>query len=225
MEKKYNIVALLPMKYNSERVPGKNFKEFQGKPLVNWILDSLLDVPEIDRVIINTDAVDKLKSMGLGDSDKVLIRERPEEIRGDMVSMNKIIADDLENVSAKTYLMTHTTNPLISSETITNSIISYMDALKEGYDSLFSVNKFQSRFYNSNVEAVNHDPQNMIRTQDLDPLYEENSCLYLFSKESFGSTNARIGSKPKVYETPFFESVDIDDAETWKLAEVFQRFK
>ncbi|MEO7797673.1 MAG: hypothetical protein ABIY47_08115, partial [Opitutaceae bacterium] len=47
-------VALLPIKANSQRVRGKNFKELQGKPLFQWILDSLLAVDEIELVVINT---------------------------------------------------------------------------------------------------------------------------------------------------------------------------
>ena len=53
---KNKIVALLPMKAHSERVKGKNFKIFNGKPLYKWILDTLLSTNIIDKVVINTDA-------------------------------------------------------------------------------------------------------------------------------------------------------------------------
>ena len=102
------IVALLPMKANSSRVPGKNFRNFCGKPLFRWVLDSLLKVKEIDAVIINTDARDILIKNGLVESDRVIIRQRPAVICGDNVSMNFVIADDVENVKADIYLMTHT---------------------------------------------------------------------------------------------------------------------
>ncbi len=103
---KQKIVALLPMKANSERVKGKNFREFNGKPLFRWILDTLLSVDDIDCVIINTDAREILAKKGLVETDKIIIRDRKPEICGDMVSMNLIIEDDLQNVDADIYLMT-----------------------------------------------------------------------------------------------------------------------
>ena len=116
------IIALLPMKLNSSRVPGKNFKEFCGKPLFRWTLDSLINIPEINKVIINTDAKEVLFQKGLEKNTKVILRDRPEEICGDDVSMNLIIADDINNFPADVYLMTHTTNPLLSRNTIISAL-------------------------------------------------------------------------------------------------------
>ena len=217
-------VALLPMKAHSARVSGKNFRTFAGKPLFRWILDTLLEVSSIDQVIINTDAREILAANGLVDSDRVLIRDRRPEICGDFVSMNLVIADDLENVAADTYLMTHTTNPLLRTETISRALQSFENARLEGKaDSLFTVNKFQTRFYREDGSAVNHDPLNLIRTQDLEPWYEENSNLYIFTRESFAANNARIGNRPLLFETPRAESADIDDQEGWDIAETMAK--
>ena len=176
------LVALLPMKANSDRVSGKNFRDFHGKPLFRWTLDTLLSIEQIDEIIINTDARDLLQESGLPESDKILIRDRRPEICGDMVSMNKVITDDLDAVEASAYLMTHTTNPLISAATFVSAIAYYFESVQKGFDSVFSVNKYQSRFYSEKLSPVNHDPDNLIRTQDLPSMYEENSCLYLFSE-------------------------------------------
>jgi len=89
---------------------------------------------------------------------------------------------------------------------------------------MFTVDKVQTRFYREDCSAVNHDPDNLIRTQDLEPWYEENSNLYLFTRDSFASTNARIGKKPMMYESPRFESIDIDDQEDWDFASVAARY-
>ena len=205
------IVALLPMKANSQRVSGKNFKEFCGKPLFRWVLDALLAVDEIDEVIINTDAREILLEHGLASTDRISIRDRKPEICGDHVSMNRVLADDVANVSADIYLMTHTTNPLLSTETILEVISVFKRALTEdAADSLFSVNKMQTRFYTADCTPVNHDPNNLIPTQELEPWFEENSNLYLFTRESFAQTQARIGLNPMMFETPVMESVDID---------------
>jgi CMP-N-acetylneuraminic acid synthetase len=217
-------IALLPMKAHSARVSGKNFRDFAGKPLFRWILDTLLEVPEIEKIVINTDARDILAEKGLIDADRILIRDRRPEICGDLVSMNLVIADDLENVPADTYLMTHTTNPLLSATSIKSALAAYENGRAAGQaDSLFTVNKFQTRFYRADASPVNHDPDNLLRTQDLEPWFEENSNLYIFSKSSFLAANARIGKKPILFETPRAESADIDDQEGWDIAETMAK--
>ena len=209
------------MKANSERVKGKNFRDFNGKPLFRWILDTLLSVEEVDQVVINTDARHILAENGLTDSERVLIRDRKPEICGDMVSMNLVIGDDVENVDADIFLMTHTTNPLLSADSIRNALAAFRKAQEErDADSLFTVDKIQTRFYREDCSPVNHDPDNLVRTQDLEPWYEENSNLYIFTKDSFSRTNARIGKKPMMFETPKFESIDIDTPDDWNFAVV-----
>lgn len=215
------LVALLPLKAHSARVTGKNFRPFAGKPLFRWILESLLAVPEIEHVVINTDAREILAQNGLVESDRIIIRDRKPELCGDFVSMNKVLGDDVENVESELYMMTHTTNPLLSSLTMVRALMMFEKARSKGEaDSLFTVNPVQSRFYRKDGSAVNHDPNNLIRTQDLEQWFEENSNLYIFSAQSFHSTNARIGKKPLLFPTPRLESVDIDDQEGWNLAEL-----
>ena len=218
---KQKIVALLPMKANSERVKGKNFKEFYGKPLFRWILDTLLSVNDIDCVVINTDARGILAKNGLVETDKIIIRDRKPEICGDMVSMNLVIEDDVKNVDADIYLMTHATSPLIEANTVQRALKEFQDKSNHNeVDSLFTVDKIQTRFYRKDCSAVNHDPDNLLPTQNLEPWFEENSNLYIFTKEAFAKTNARIGAKPMMFESPKFESIDIDTPDDWDLAVV-----
>ena len=222
-EPRRSLVALLPMKANSVRVPSKNFRPLAGKPLFRWILDTLLSMPEIDAVVINTDARQILADNGLVDGEangRVIIRDRKPEICGDLVSMNLVLADDVQNIAADAYLMTHTTNPLLSAATMSAAVAAYRAGVQAGTaDSLFTVNKHQTRFYRADASPVNHDPDNLIPTQDLEPWFEENSNAYIFSGESFLGTRARIGSRPIMFETPKLESVDIDGPEDWAMAE------
>lgn len=218
------IVALVPMKGHSERIPNKNFRLFSGKPLFRWIVDTLLELPEVAEVVINTDARATIEAQGLSALPRVRLRDREPELRGDLVSMNKVIADDVANVAADLYLMTHSTNPLLRSATIRRAIQTYLEKVERGEaDSLFSVNRLQTRFYGADGRAINHDPANLVRTQDLEPWFEENSNLYLFTAESFRATQARIGQRPAMFVTPPAESVDIDDREGWELAECIAR--
>lgn len=214
------IVALVPMKGHSERVPNKNFRLFNGKPLYRWIIDALLELPEISEVVINTDARATFEEQGVDGLSRVRLRDRKPELCGDFMSMNRVLADDVVNVPADIYVMTHSTNPLLQPETIRRGIEMFSRVTSDGSgDSVFSVNRFQTRFYRGDGNPINHDPNNLIRTQDLEPWYEENSNLYIFSAESFARTNARIGIQPRMFETPRSESLDIDDQEGWDMAE------
>ena len=214
------VVALLPMKSHSERVKGKNFRKFCGKPLFQWVLETLLNVDRVQQIIINTDGREILRQFDVVDTDRVVIRDRRPEICGDFVSMNSVIADDVEHIDADCYIMTHTTNPLLSTTSINGALDKYIAALNEGGDSLFSVNKWQTRFYDEACKPLNHDPSKLVRTQDLTPWYEENSNLYIFSRDSFERSGARIGCQPIMFETPRLEAVDIDTPEDWELAEI-----
>ena len=219
-------VVLLPMKANSQRVKGKNFRPLHGKPLFRWILDALLDIEQIDEVIINTDARHILADNGLTETGRVRIRDRKPELCGDLVSMNKILADDIADVPADIYMMTHTTNPLLTSGTIYDALEAYKTGVAEGRaDSLFTVNKVQTRFYRADASAVNHDPDNLIQTQDLEPWFEENSNLFIFSAQSFAATNARIGKAPMLHEMNKLEAADIDTPEDWMLAEALAHMR
>ena len=215
----YGIVALLPMKAHSARVSGKNFRDFCGRPLFRWILDTLLGIELIERVVINTDARDILAGHGLVDTDRVLIRDRKPELCGDSVSMNRVLADDVANIDASIYLMTHTTNPLLKPETVRGALAAFREAQAAGRaDSLFTVDKVQTRFYRADASPVNHDPGNLIPTQELEPWFAENSNLYIFTRDSFARTQARIGERPVMYQSAKFESIDIDTPGDWEFA-------
>jgi CMP-N-acetylneuraminic acid synthetase len=138
--------------------------------------------------------------------------------------MNRILADDVENVSADIYLMTHATNPLLSGETIRSALSYFLEKRSSGEaDSLFCVNVHQTRFYRADGTPVNHDPDNLVQTQCLEKWFEDNSNLYIFTSESFKASGARIGLKPIMFEAPKVETIDIDTPEDWAFAEVVAR--
>ncbi|MCC6706274.1 MAG: acylneuraminate cytidylyltransferase family protein [Gammaproteobacteria bacterium] len=207
------------MKAHSERVPGKNFRALGHKPLYAWMLDTLLAIDAIAMVVINTDAAAELDDDPRLRQPRVLLRERSAALCGDFVSMNLIIGDDIAAVPADSYLMTHVTNPFLSAATIKRALAAYAAGLAAGSaDSLFTVTRHQTRFYRADGSAINHDPANLIRTQDLEPWFEENSCMYLFSAASFARNQARIGDHPILFPIPKREAVDIDDQDDWNVA-------
>lgn len=207
------------MKAHSERVPNKNIRNFCGKPLYYAVLSTLLKSEYIDKVVINTDS-DIIKEDALKNFERVAIIDRPKEIQGDYVSMNDIIAHDLSKIGGEHFLQTHSTNPLLQSSTIDLAIETYFKNLNQ-FDSLFSVTRLQTRLYRKDGTPVNHDSNELLRTQDLPSVYEENSNFYIFSKKSFADAGeSRIGLKPQFFEINKLEAVDIDEPEDWEIAEI-----
>jgi len=213
------------MKENSQRVPNKNMKSFDSKPLYHTIVKSLLNSKYIENVIINTDSKTIIKDAQENFKNEINIINRPTQIQGDFVSMNDIIAYDLSQLEGEHFLQTHSTNPLLKTNTIDKAIEKYFEDL-EKFDSIFSVTKVQTRFYDKNAKAINHNPNELLRTQDLEIMYEENSNFYIFSKKSFKlSNNKRIGLKPQIFEINKLEAIDIDEIEDFIIAELLYKNK
>ena len=215
------LAALVPMRHHSQRVPEKNFRDLAGKPLYQHILSILLDVPQLDEIHVDTDS--PVIAEGIRNSfPEVNIIDRPEDLRGDEVSMNRIITHDMSVIGADLYLQTHSTNPLLRAGTISKAIQIFLENGSE-FDSLFSVTKLKTRLYDHEGKAINHNPGELIQTQDLSPLYEENSCIYLFTETGLKKNGHRIGSSPYLYEISPDESWDIDTPLDFEIVEFLMR--
>lgn len=210
------------MKGHSERIPRKNLKDFNGKPLFIHVLETLSSSEFIEEVIINTDSKEIAKKAQAA-SSKVKIHNRPVEICGDMISMNEVINNDIENCEGTIFIQTHSTNPLLTLDTIDSALQSFLNK-DESFDSIFSVTKMQTRLFWKNGEPINHNPLELIRTQDLPAVYEENSNFFIFSKDSFYKANKkRIGLKPRMFEVNKIEAVDIDEPSDFEIAEALHK--
>jgi len=220
MEMTRQVTALLPMKGHSERVPNKNLKSFSGFPLYHAIIQTLIEADTVGNIIIDTDSESIARDAKSAFGTSVEIIERPESLRGDFISMNKIIEHDIKQLDEDIFIQTHSTNPLLRPQTIDVAVQLYFSVQENGYDSVFSANKIQTRLYDQHSNPINHNPADLRRTQDLEPIFEENSNFYIFSKKSFFDANKnRIGLVPKIYEMNKLESVDIDEPEDFLLAE------
>jgi CMP-N-acetylneuraminic acid synthetase len=218
-----SLVALVPMRHHSQRVPGKNYRPLAGKPLFQHILETLLIVPEIGQVIVDTDSEPVMDSLRQH-FPQVVIINRPENLRADDVPMNDILLYDTAQVPADFYLQTHSTNPLLRPETVSRAIKTFLGAYPEK-DSLFSVTRWQTRLYDQHGVAINHDPTVLIQTQDLPPVYEENSCLYLFTRQNLLKRHHRIGANPILFEIDAAEAWDIDEELDFAITDFLMQHK
>ena len=212
------IVALVPMRHHSERVPGKNYRLLAGKPLYGYIIETLLTCPEINQIVVNTDS--PVIEEGISDQyPAVKLIKRPDHLCGDMIPMNEILLYDIDQVPADFYLQTHSTNPLLRVETISRAIQTFLADRER--NSLFSVTRVQTRLWSEEGKPLNHNPRELLRTQDLPPVYEENSCIYLFNRNTLLESKNRLGEKPRLFEIDPSEAWDIDNEADMVIVESF----
>jgi len=216
------MIAIIPMKEHSARVPGKNIRSFCDKPLFYWIMNSLQYV-NITKVVINTDSR-VIADMVKGYFPDVEILYRPEELCGDMVTGNCLIKWTIEQLDDDEFLYTHTTNPLLSPAIMNKAIYLYQRFKKSGnFDSLLGVTKHHMRLFSLQATPINHDPHKLERSQDLLPVYEDNSTMYIFDRNTFSKNNSRIGDMPYMFEIPKYQGLDIDTEGDWLIAEAVMK--
>lgn len=206
------------MRHDSERVPGKNYRPFNGRPLFHHIIETLLHVPLIDEIVIDTDSEVIADSAHTHFPARVRVVPRPEHLRAGEVPMNEVLLNTIEQCPAEWYVQTHSTNPLLRPETISRALTEVI-ADFPAKDSLFAVSRLQTRLWWTATSAVNHSPEVLLRTQDLPPVFEENSNIYVFSAESLRLRKNRIGAAPVMFEIDRLEAWDIDDEADFVIAE------
>ena len=211
------ISALVPIKENSQRVPNKNIRDLGGKPLFYWILDMLYSIDSINEVAVNTDS-DLIEKEIKNFFPEIKIIFREESVRGDQVSMNKIIGSSLEYLENELVLQTHTTSPFLTRETLLKGL----DLAIKEKKGVFSVTKLHERIFDKDLNPVNHDVDKLIQTQDLDPYFIENSGFYIFYKKDFDIKKSRISKDSLICETSGYESLDIDTEEDFRIAEIIK---
>lgn len=212
-----NFAALVPMRHQSERVPEKNFRLVAGKPLYAYILETLQQCHSISEIVVDTDSP-VIKEGIAGSYPDVRLIDRPEHLRDGTTPMNEILLHDVSQLGAPYFLQTHSTNPLLKAETIEKAIDNFLIGFPT-HDSLFSVTRVQTRLWSEDGRPMNHDPSSLIRTQDLPPIYEENSCMYIFERETFLKHENRIGERPTLFEINAIEALDIDEESDLQIAE------
>ena len=211
----------IPIKENSNRVPNKNFRIFNGQPLYKYVISKWKN--KGFQIFVDTDSNEIID--GLKNFDYVTVYKRKKELEGDDVSVNMLIEnfinDHFKLKGDGIIAQIHVTSPFLSPETVIDAS-SYM----KNFPSVFSVNKINSRLWYELEEKqypLNHNPLLLEPTQNLTTIYEENSCFYIFDKNNFLKYNNRVYHKNKLYPVKFPENIDIDTEEDWDYAEKINR--
>lgn len=205
-------VAYIPIKLNNERTPGKNIKKmFNGKSIVQILQETLVRPNNLDEIYVFC-SDERIKEYLI---DGVKFLKRPEFLDTKQATPNDIIDEFMKLVDADVYMVSHATSPFVSVEHFEECI----NAVKSGeFDSSFTAQKLQKLLWKSNGTPLNFDPENVPRTQDLEPYYDEVSAAYVFTKEMYMKHKRRIGLKPHITVVSELESIDIDYPEDFEIA-------
>jgi CMP-N-acetylneuraminic acid synthetase len=218
----HRLVALMPMRHSSERVPGKNYRPFgDGRPLFHHMVEVMSSCSAIDAIVIDTDSP-TIKTQCAELFPNVIVIDRPQHLLDGMTPMNDVLLHDVSQVPSEFYLQTHSTNPLLTKETLQRAVDTFFNSYPI-YDSLFSVTRMQTRYWDSLARAINHNPNILIRTQDLPPVYEENSCIYIFEGRTLKDRHNRIGNRPLLFEMEKVEAQDIDEEIDFLVADLIYK--
>lgn len=211
------IVAVVPVKLNSMRLPKKNIRRFRnGEPLCWYILSTLLQIRCIDEVYVYCSSPEIKNYIPEG----VIYLERSPLLDQDTTKMNEVLRNFAEDVDADIYVMTHTTAPFVKKESIEAGLKAVTE---QGYDSSFAVKKLQD-FLWKDGKPFNYDMENIPRTQDLDPIYQETSGFYIYQKQLMTEFNRRIGKHPYMVEVSAIEGIDIDEEDDFRIADAVHDF-
>lgn len=208
------IVSFIPIKLNNQRLPGKNTMYLNGRALCDYIFETISAVDIIDKkyVYCSDEAIKPYiipyESKGLS------FLKRDKYLDGFQIKGLQIIERFVQDVDADIYVLTHVTQPFTKSESIRGAL----DKVISGeFDSAFSAVLLQDYMW-LNGKPLNYDLKNVVRTQDLDPIYMETGAFFIFRKEVFTKLGQRIGENPYIYEIDQFEAVDIDTVEDFEFA-------
>ena len=210
-----SITAILPMKLGSERVPDKNYRNLGGRKLYEYILSTLLECSLVKDIIVTTN--DVRIAAELANVEDVKVLSRPRNLAERDSSMNAVIENVLGRVNGTYFVQVHATSPFLSPQTLENGIRTFLSG--DPLSSCFSATEIHGRLWSEAGQALNHDPLNLLPTQDLKPFLLENSAFYVFSREGFSQSSNRLHGVVRPVVIPEIEAWDIDYPWQWEIAE------
>jgi len=216
------ITAFLPCRKGSQRIPDKNIKDFSGIQggLLKIKIEQLLACNDIDSIVISSNDERVLDYSSRYSSSRIVIDERPEHLGSNSTTTDELIQYVPKLITEVDDLLTHFTAPFVTENDYADIIENYRLRLSEGFDSLMTVLKLQG-FIWSKSKPISYDRNQMKwpMTQNIEPLFEVDSGVFLSSIENYKLHLDRIGRHPFLYEQDKIKSIDIDWPDDFYFAE------
>lgn len=223
------VTCFLPCRAGSERVKNKNTRQFAGVEggLLKIKLDQLVRCTLIETIVLSTDD-EKVIRVSRPYGSRVRIDLRPPGLATSDTSTDELIRYVPEIISDPHILWTHVTSPFAGEEVYEKAIKEYFRVSTTGkYDSLMSVTPLRVHVWDKEGKPVNYLREELRwpRSQQVDPLFEVNSAVFISSRENYLKLGDRIGDKPFLFEMERTDSLDIDYEDDFMLAESIFRFR
>lgn len=209
-------IAFIPVRGGSKSIKFKNIKKINGRPLIYWVLDAVVECNSIDKVVVSTDSDEIRDTVNLYNSNKILIINRSDEVSTDFASTESVMLEFAENYAFKNIILVQATSPLIDSHDLTQGLELYKNA-----DSVLSVVNQKRFIWNKQeyAQPLNYDYLNRPRRQDFQGFYVENGAFYITSKELLIKSKCRISGKISTYVMEEESYYEIDEPSDWIIVE------
>lgn len=215
-----NIVVIIPARGGSKGLPGKNIREFAGKPLIVHTIEHALGAPLVDTVYVSTD--DAEIAAVSGDAGASII-DRPAELAVDMATTESAIEHALSVItpSPDIVVLLQATSPLRPEGALQEALEKFVVG---NYDSLLSISPTHRFFWKvaGDIAVAEHDYTNRPRRQDIlpeDARFVENGSLYIFTREHFEAHGNRLGGRVGYVVFPEEYGGEIDSAADFAMLE------
>lgn len=211
------ITAVIPVRKGSQRVKDKNLRPFAGTTLLDVKIQTLLQVPEIDEIIVNTNSEAAIELVELEYANtKVSFHRREEYYASSECSGSEFFKHLGEVTNTDVFVYTPCTSPFVKPETISKCIRQFLD--NPEYDCLATVSSIKE-FMWLDGKALNYDPYHAPNSQNLPDVVALNFGTTVVGRETLIANSNIIGNKPQFVMTDEIESVDIDTPLDFYLAE------
>lgn len=225
-------VALVTARGGSERLPGKNIRQFAGKPLIAWSILAGLEARSIRRLIVSTDSREiAVVAKNAGGEVPFL---RPAKLSGNNSSHYDVVAHAInwleqdEGRLPQFVCLLQPTSPLRVAADIDATIDL---AIATEADSAFAVSPVTTHpalmYRLDGTKALPHLPprEGYLRSQDLEPLYYVNGAIYVVRPTTFRQRSKLLSESPTAYVMDAERAVDIDDVRDFELAEALMLWR
>ena len=191
-----NIIVIIPARGGSKGIPGKNIKNFEGKPLISHSIEYAQDSELINEIYVSTDD-HQIAHISKTAGAKII--NRPTKLATDTSTTESAIEHALNNIDnlPDIIVLLQPTSPLRPKKSLDLIINKFINGK---YDSLLSLSPSNNFFWKVDSDGVSaeYDYMNRKRRQDIknnEKKYFENGSVYVFTREHFELTNNRLGGE------------------------------
>ena len=218
-----NVIAFIPARGGSTSIPKKNIKHFCGHPLIFWNISELNKCKDVIEIWVATDSEEIVKTVLSFNISKVKIFHRSKENAQDHSSTESVMLEFLDKTEFSRdtlFILSQATSPFTLKSNYQEGINTLSS---QKYDSVLSVVRKKSFYWNENGTPINYDYKKRPRRQDFSGIFQENGAFYISTIENIKRSENRLSGKIGLVEMPEYSSIELDEKEDWAIASHYMK--